>query len=385
MNKLPRARSVANQLQVEQFPTIMGAHNVEKTKTDMAAPLSSAVNRCGIILAGGDGKRLLPFIFRLRGDTLPKQYVNFVGSRSMLEHTLSRAERLIPPERLFIVVNRHHLAHAEVRRQLSDRPNGTVVVQPENKETGPGLLLPLLHVYRRYPDSTVTIFPSDHFIVGEERFMAQVDLACQAVEQHTSFLVMLGIGPSEPETEYGYILPSKEIHGRPQWGVRKVVRFIEKPECHIARELILNEGLWNSMVIAFKIKTMLDLVKRAAPPLFSCFEPIQEVVGTRRERNVVRESYARMKAVNFSKEVLEAVPPDYPSPLLVLPVRGVFWSDWGSEERISSVMRQGIFCHDTLHHFGGKTNRFVTRHNPIGGEVMAKARVFQASVSTAKG
>jgi mannose-1-phosphate guanylyltransferase len=91
----------------------------------------------------------------------------------MLEHTLHRAEKLISPERLFTVVCRDHLDHA---RQIASRPKGTVIIQPENKETGPGLLLPLAHLCKHYPDSLV-ILPSDHFISEEDLFMDHVDLA----------------------------------------------------------------------------------------------------------------------------------------------------------------------------------------------------------------
>ena len=144
--------------------------------------------RCGIVLAGGEGTRLRSFVRQLRGDFLPKQYVRFVGTRSMLEHTFHRAERLVPAESLFTVVSRRHLNHPEVRWQLASRPRGTVVVQPENKETGPGILLPLMNVYKRLPNSTVVIFPSDHFILEEKHFMDQLELACQAVEQNSSWL-----------------------------------------------------------------------------------------------------------------------------------------------------------------------------------------------------
>ena len=121
-----------------------------------------AIVRCAIVLAAGEGRRLQPLISRLRGDALPKQYVNFIGKRSMLEHTFARAESLIEPRRIFTVISRDHLQYPEVHRQLSCRPSGTVVVQPENKETAPGLLLPLAHLYKHYPDSAVAVFPSDH-------------------------------------------------------------------------------------------------------------------------------------------------------------------------------------------------------------------------------
>jgi mannose-1-phosphate guanylyltransferase len=61
--------------------------------------------RCGIVLAAGEGKRLRSFVENLSGYALPKQYVNFTGKRSMLEHTFCRAQKMIPPERLFTVVS----------------------------------------------------------------------------------------------------------------------------------------------------------------------------------------------------------------------------------------------------------------------------------------
>src|SRR3974377_1003893 len=95
--------------------------------------------RCGIVLAGGEGTRLKRFIYQLRGSQVPKQYVNFIGNRSMLEHTFDRAERLIPGDRLFTVASRDHLQYPEARRQLLHRPIDTVVLQPSNKETGPAV------------------------------------------------------------------------------------------------------------------------------------------------------------------------------------------------------------------------------------------------------
>lgn len=59
---------------------------------------------------------------KLRGCTLPKQDVNFIGKRSMLEHTFSRAQKIIPAERLFTVVSQSHPRYPEVTRQLSSRP-----------------------------------------------------------------------------------------------------------------------------------------------------------------------------------------------------------------------------------------------------------------------
>src|ERR671922_552585 len=212
--------------------------------------------RCGIVLAGGDGKRLQSLIDRLRGDGLPKQYMNFIGSRSMLEHTFQRAEKLISANHLFTVVNRDHLRFPDVRRQLSTRPAGNVVVQPENKETGPGLLLPLIHLIKRCPDSTVVVFPSDHFIEEADLFMVHVELAFRAVEREPSGLILLGMEPSGAEPEYGYILPGQLVESLLASGVREVSKFIEKPKPRSVRALILRGALWNTMVMVFKAEML---------------------------------------------------------------------------------------------------------------------------------
>jgi mannose-1-phosphate guanylyltransferase len=41
----------------------------------------------GIVLAAGERKRLQPYVQEIRGEALPKQYVNLIGRRSMLDHT----------------------------------------------------------------------------------------------------------------------------------------------------------------------------------------------------------------------------------------------------------------------------------------------------------
>ena len=301
---------------------------------------NAALVRCGIVLAAGEGERLKPFVHRLRGDGLPKQYINFIGTRSMLEHTFSRVEILLPSERLFTVISQRHLRYPEVREQLSSRPGETIVVQPENKETGPGLLLPLMHVYKRHPESAVAVFPSDHFVIEEGLFMAHVDLAFRVVERHPSYVVLLGMEPEEPEPEYGYILPGNKVARLAPLSIHEVSRFVEKPPLHVACELIKQGGLWNALVMVFKVGTLLKLVRRAAPALYRSFKRIEEAIGAPLMEAVIKEVYQRMRPINFSRQVLEIVSAERPSHLLVLPVRGVHWCDWGSEQRIIRVLRK---------------------------------------------
>jgi mannose-1-phosphate guanylyltransferase len=304
-------------------------------------PIPSSV-RCGIVLAAGEGKRLRPFVHRLRGDLLPKQYVDFTGTGSLLEQTFRRAERLIPPERLFTVASLDHLGYREAWRQLSGRPQRTVILQPVNRETAPGILLPLMHLHRRHPDAVVSVFPSDHFILGEERFMQQIDRACALVEEDPSRLVLLGIEPQGPEAEYGYILPGERTIGSATHTAREVMRFIEKPDPRSAMEISLKGGLWNTMVFVFQIRALFENIRRINPELYDAFRRIGKAIGTSREMAVTEEIYRELPSINFSRGILEALSLEKQSPIQVLPVRNVYWSDWGSEARIiESLKRAG--------------------------------------------
>ena len=62
----------------------------------------------GIILGGGDGKRLRTLTRALTGDDRPKQFCAVVGRETLLEQTRRRARLLIPHERLLTVVTRTH-------------------------------------------------------------------------------------------------------------------------------------------------------------------------------------------------------------------------------------------------------------------------------------
>jgi mannose-1-phosphate guanylyltransferase len=318
----------------------------------------AATRLCGIVLAAGEGTRLRRYIEQFHGKALPKQYVNFVGRRSMLEHTFDRAEKLIPAERLFTVISRDHLGYPEVRRQLAGRRSGTVVLQPANRDTGPGLLLPLIRLCRLYPRSTVAVFPSDHYVLEEDLFMHYVQEACRTVRNQPERIVLLGVEPAAPEPEYGYILPGSETELLSWPGVRRVARFVEKPAEIVAQELMRAGGLWNTFVMAFKADTLLELAGRHAPALVRAFSPIWEADGEAQEREMLEEIYRGMAPLNFSRDFLEIVALREPSRLFVLPVRGVTWSDWGSERRV--LQYTGPAPRAPQVHFGGE--KYVVKH-----------------------
>ncbi len=293
----------------------------------------------GLVLAAGDGKRLQSFLRERHGETLPKQYVNFFGRGSMLEQTFERAQRLIAPKQILTVIAKQHLRFAAVREQLARRRPDTIVVQPQNRETAPGILLPLMHLYKRSPQAIVALFPSDHFILEEDRFMEHVGLAARAVAHDPTRIVLLGVEAFEPEPEYGYILPRLGGDHFNLWGLRRAAQFVEKPDFDAARRLIQAGALWNTMVMVFKLSTMLELMEKHCAPLYLKFMRVFDSLGTVREDEAVAELYRGLEPLNFSSGFLEKIAAETAEALSVLPVLQVRWSDWGSPERLEKAVK----------------------------------------------
>ena len=281
-----------------------------------------------IVLAGGDGMRLRPLTERWLGRHVPKQYCAFSGTRSMLDHTLDRAAALCDPSRILTVVGR---AHRAVRRERAPRASdGTFIEQPANLDTAPGVLLGLAHALHRDPDATVVILPSDHFVYPEPRFVAQVQVAVRAAERLDDRVLLLGAPPANVEDDYGWIVPSAELERRPTHRVYAVESFVEKPPAAEAVRLHHRGGVWNTLVLVARARTLWDLSCERLPTLAPFFTVLREALGGTREAAVLEEVYETMPRVNFSSGLLERAH----DRIAMLPLESLMWSDWGQPARI---------------------------------------------------
>ncbi len=287
-----------------------------------------------IVLAGGEGERIKPLILRWLGRHKPKQYCAFTGNRSMLEHTLDRADMLSEPEHKVTVIARSHRIQA--RPQFRQHHSGTVVEQPVNRDTAAGVFLPLTFVRARDPRATVVVYPSDHFIYPEERFVGAVRCAVSAVEKLGNKLVLLGVRPDAVETDYGWIWPGEQLGGGNGNGcsVNRVDGFYEKPSPDQAKAAFNEGALWNTFIFTAKVDTLWKLGWRHVPEIMPKFEKLCEYIDTPEQQKTLDDIYSEMPKRNFSSDLLTHAA----GHIAVLAMEDVQWSDWGRPERIVNTL-----------------------------------------------
>lgn len=286
-----------------------------------------------IVLAGGEGTRLAPMIKQWLGEDRPKQYCTFTGTRSMLQHTVDRADTLADPSRRVTVVGASHEETA--RSQLHGR-GGVLVVQPANCDTAPGVFLPLTHIRAVDPDATVVIYPSDHFVHTEAQLLDAVRHAVCAIDLLEDRLILLGIQPDGVDLDYGYIQLDRYVGGYGRHSLWHVGRFVEKPKRHLAKTLVEGRVLWNTMIIVAKVNTLWKLGEKVLPAMMDLFETLLPAVGGARETQVRRQLYQTMPKRNFSMDFLEHVF----HKVSVLDVKDILWCDWGRPKRIAQGLRK---------------------------------------------
>lgn len=274
-----------------------------------------------LVLAGGDGTRLQDLTRLIAGAPIPKQYCRIQDGQSLLEATLRRIAPIAAPRRTLVIVNDDHLRLA--RAQLSSVPNENILVQPQNRDTGPGMLFALLALAKRDPAATVAVFPSDHYIGNPSGFVTHVRRAAALVSEYPQRIALLGIRPDWADPGLGYIEPGSVLPLRRHGIAFCVSRFLEKPDIQAATRILRDGGLWNSFVMVFRVARMLELIASVRRADYVDMQRLAQA-------GCLQRNYQDVARWNFSADFMSYIPEH----LAVIEVDRVRWSDWGTREAI---------------------------------------------------
>lgn len=274
------------------------------------------------ILAGGIGSRFWP----LSRESTPKQLLKVVGDESLLKSTIRRLKPLVPSERVLIVTNARQAEIIRLHLSYDGKSMSPgYCIEPVGRNTAPAIGLAALKLCEQDPEAVMAVLPADHIIEDGKSFREAVKAGVlAALEGH---LVTFGIVPATPETGYGYIKASnrafKKIDG---FGVRKVERFVEKPDIKRAREYLKHGGyFWNSGIFIWKASRILEEIKTHLPQVYKKLNEIREGVD-------IDAAYAGITDISIDHGILEKA-----KDVVVLPA-SFPWSDMGSWSSFGDII-----------------------------------------------
>jgi mannose-1-phosphate guanylyltransferase len=207
-----------------------------------------------------------------------------------------------------------------------------VLCQPSSRDTGVALYVALAMIKRWAPNATVTVTPTDHYVEPSAHYLRHVQVASRLATRIRDLIVILGVRPSEPDPELGYVSVGGKLIDAPE--ARRVVGFFEKPSVSQARELIGAGAMWNTMVVSGTVDAFWSLGRSAEPRLIDILDCLVPLVGTADETDAIDYIYRAYLPVNFSTHILGQAPQQ----LAVIDLDDVDWSDWGRPERIETVL-----------------------------------------------
>lgn len=292
-----------------------------------------------VLLSGGSGTRLWP----LSREAYPKQFLALAGENTMLQDTWQRVAELSAGAAPIVVANEEHrFLAAEQLRQVG-MEHAAILLEPVGRNTAPAIAAAALQASAQGEDPLLLVLPSDHVVRDAPAFRNAVRAAVPAAGQGA--LVTFGIVPESAETGFGYIQSEAGQSESDQSeagqsgggeGVRRVLRFVEKPDAATAQQYIdAGDYYWNSGMFLFRASRYLAELERFRPDILSAVRRAFD--AAQRDGDFVRldkDAFAASPSDSIDYAVMEKT-----DRAMVLPV-DIGWNDVGSWSALWDVSEQ---------------------------------------------
>lgn len=276
----------------------------------------------GLILAGGRGTRFWP---RSRKRSA-KQVLNVVGERSLIQNTVERLAQLIPPERLWVLTNKH--LRDAIIKQLPEIPKRQILAEPMQRNTAPAIGL-AAHILRSADnDAVMGVFPADHVVGKEKVYRGVVKAALKSA--YGGNLIVIGIQPRWPETGYGYV---EFPRGAKPGSVARVKHFHEKPRLAKARRYVAAGNFyWNSGMFFWRCDTLLEQLRQHLPKTATILAALPSF-GSRGFHEKLSQAFPLCEDISIDFAVLEKS-----DTVHGIPAADFGWNDVGSWNAVYELL-----------------------------------------------
>ena len=281
-----------------------------------------------VIMAGGSGTRLWP----LSRKENPKQF-QFLTSedKTLIQETYDRVSSLTVPKQIFVSTTAQYANL--VKKQLPDIPHENIIIEPCGRDTAPAMGLVAHTIHKRDPGAVITTTPSDHAITNPENYITTVQTAFSVIENHPEQFGLIGINPTEPSTELGYIQLGDELNERYNDRVFAANAFKEKPDAKTAKKYLSNWAyLWNAAYFVFKASTFIEMLNTHTPHILEALEKMDSTDDTKQY-----EIYSALPREPIDTVILEKLSPQE---RFVVPA-DLIWSDVGNWRTLHDFYKNG--------------------------------------------
>ena len=289
------------------------------THTDLILP---------VILCGGSGTRLWP----ASRESMPKQFTALVDAdHSTFQATALRITAASVFGRPVVIASSDaRFIAAEQLAQVGIAAD--LLLEPSRQDSAAAVAVAAVHAAKRDPRAIVLIMAADHVIGDTAAFATAAQASAEGAREGR--IMTLGIEPTRPATDYGYIRRGGGLPGVP--GAYAVEQFVEKPDAQGADRLIAEGALWNSGYFLFRADVMLAELQAYAPAVLEAAQAALDAAAT--DLDFVRldaEAFARAPKTSIDYAVMErttragVVPVSFP------------WSDVGTWDAV-----WGVLAHD---------------------------------------
>ncbi len=307
-----------------------------------------------LIVAGGTGTRLWPASRQRK----PKQLLNFLNNKTLLQNTYERFSGAIAPDRIYIATAKSY-AQA-IYGQVPAIPKQNYSLEPALRDRAPAIGLAALIMQQRQPNSVFATSWSDSFIEPKSKYLSILKKAERFLKTHPDKIINVAVHPSFPHIGLGYIQQGAPIANKENLPLYDAKSFKEKPNLALAKRF-LRQGnyLWNTGMFIGRTDTFLDLYKTYLPGVHKLLMEIQPAIGTKKQQSVIDRLYPKMPHADIEKSLMEKL-----RGRLAVIAGDFAWGDIGSWKVIKDIQsknHENIF--QGIHTDHGSTGTLVYNYN----------------------
>ncbi len=277
-------------------------------------------------MAGGVGSRLYP----LSTPDHPKQFLDLLGvGKTMLQITVERFLPVAPMENIWVVTSSEYVHY--VRGQVPGILPDHILAEPCARNTAPCIAYAMTKIRKRYPGAVVAVTPADAYVPDVDAFVKSIRKAFDDASD-SDHIICLGITPTRPAVEYGYIKASSATAPDE---VVKIDSFKEKPSLDLAEEYLASGSyFWNAGIFVWKAVTALDNISKYAPSIAAVMSELEPSFYSDSEDSELGRLFPTCEKISIDYAVMEKSPSVH-----VVPVDWE-WSDLGSFKELERFLKK---------------------------------------------